>query len=384
MSAADDAATFELEGVIRFHAKSRRGCLTCRRRIKCDETRPTCRNCYQRNLECVQRPKNEHNQERRQQQQQQVMLYKPLSAPTPIPIDVTSLRIMHHFTIATSASFLSDPTATRTFCITVPQLSWNNPQVLHALLSCTALHLGRLYPKDSKPNWLYRASVHRKAAIAAPPGAMNPDAQFLILGFFSIYTISSSLFSSPENIFSLITSLHNVWSTWSAMEAPHMYGNQRLKDLDPFLMNLQPDSGMKALAQLQQIYDFSTPGFELESEELFDPSIREAYRLAVEALYVAYPFSRTGLEAKSAVTWPAYFGKKFRDLLNERRQRALVVLYYYLGMLRGMSERCWWANEVPRCQEYVYGLLDNKWRDWLLDVCITINPVPMSAKNLTY
>ncbi|KAI3621551.1 c6 zinc finger domain protein [Moniliophthora roreri] len=73
MSTTGTATTFEFKGVIRFHTKSKRGCLTCRkRRIKCDETRPTCRNCYRRNLECVQRPKNEDHQERRQQQQQEM------------------------------------------------------------------------------------------------------------------------------------------------------------------------------------------------------------------------------------------------------------------------------------------------------------------------
>lgn len=37
----------------KFHSKSRMGCLTCkRRRVKCDETRPSCKNCVRMKLVC--------------------------------------------------------------------------------------------------------------------------------------------------------------------------------------------------------------------------------------------------------------------------------------------------------------------------------------------
>ncbi|KAI3621564.1 c6 zinc finger protein [Moniliophthora roreri] len=318
MSTTGAATTFEFKGVIRFHTKSKRGCLTCRKkRIKCDETKPICRNCYRRNLECVQRPKNEDNQER-QQQQQEMVLYKPLTAPTPIPMSITSFQIMHHFATATSTSFYSDTAAANTFGITMPQLSWHNPPLLHAILSCTALHLGRLYPKDSESNWLYRASAHRKAAIDALPSATNSDAKYLTIGCFTIYTISSSLSSSPENIFSLMTSIHNVWS---ALEKQRRFTIQKLKDLDPLSISLQWDSTVKALEHLQQIYDPTTSGLGPESEDLSDPDIRAAYRGAVKALYIAYPFSQMGTESRSAVLWPTLSGKKYLALLNERRQR---------------------------------------------------------------
>ncbi|ESK91274.1 c6 zinc finger domain protein [Moniliophthora roreri MCA 2997] len=367
MSTADATTGFTFEGVIRFHTKSKSGCLTCRkRRIKCDEAKPTCRNCYRRDLECIQRPKDEQKQERRQQQQE-LMLHKPLRAPTPVPMGITSLRIMHHFTTATSSSFSSDPETRITFCTTVPQLSWNNPRIFHALLACTALHLGRIYPEE--PNWIYFASAHRKAAINASPNVMNLEVKFLVVGFFTMYTISSSLASSPENIIPLMSSLHNVWSV---MEGRNLYANQGLKDLEPLLTNSQTDPAVKALVHLKRIYDLeSGPG--PDSEELFDPGIGEAYKEAVEALWVAYPLSRMGHESKSVVVWPLLFGKKFRDLLNEKRQRALVVLYYYLGMVKGMSEKHWWANDFPKCMEYVYGLLDDEWRDWLRDMFIMVS-----------
>ncbi|KAI3601448.1 c6 zinc finger domain protein [Moniliophthora roreri] len=356
---AGAATASEFKGVIRFHARSRRGCLTCRKRR-------------------IKRPKNEDNQERRPQQQEMV-LYKPLTAPTPRPINMSSFQILHHYTTVTYTSFFSNPTFTTTSRVTFPQLSWHHPHLLHALLSCTALHLGRLYPKDSEPNWLYRASAHRKAAIDALPSATNPDAKYLTIGFFTMYTISSSLSSSPENIFSLMTSMHSVWS---ALEKQHGFTNQKLRDLDPLSVNLQWDPAVKALGHLQQIYDPTTSGLGSEPEDLSDPDIRAAYRRAVKAFYVAYPFSQTGIESRCVVLWPAFFGKKYSALLSERRQRALVVLYYYLEMLRGISHKCWWVSDAAKCQDYVYGLLDVGWRGWLFDV--TENPNANFTRSLTY
>ncbi|ESK84143.1 c6 transcription [Moniliophthora roreri MCA 2997] len=376
MSITGSATAFKFEGVIRFHTKSRSGCLTCRkRRIKCDETKPVCRKCYRRDLECVQRPKNEHNQER--QQQQEIVVYKPLTAPTPIPMGITSRQIMHHFATATSTSFNSAPGCTNIMCTLPPQLSWNNQHLFHALLSCAALHLGRLYSEE--PKWVYLASAHRKAAIDALPGATNSDAKFIMIGVFVLYTISSSLFSSPKNIFSLMTSLHNAGSRFVGHRG--IFEDQRMKVVDPFSANMQPNS-VEALQHLQQIYDFPTSGVESESEELADLDTRAAYR---KALCVAYPLCQMGYEAKGTVLWPALFGTKFRDLLNERRQRALVVLYYYLGMLKCMDEKFWWAKEAGRCQDYVYGLLDVGWRGWVFQYDGSTNySIANSTRRLTH
>ncbi|KAL4874932.1 hypothetical protein BJY04DRAFT_202931 [Aspergillus karnatakaensis] len=42
----------------KFHRKSRTGCLECRaRRIKCDETRPSCGNCDRASMACHFQPR---------------------------------------------------------------------------------------------------------------------------------------------------------------------------------------------------------------------------------------------------------------------------------------------------------------------------------------
>ncbi|EEB99989.1 hypothetical protein MPER_00179, partial [Moniliophthora perniciosa FA553] len=124
-----------------------------------------CKSRRWRGLDCVWEKTNDTQQDP-----------TPLSAPRTIPIDVTSLR---GDIVATFVSAASRPEA----AITVPQLSWSNPLLLHALLSFTALHLRRLYPTE--PKWVYLASAHQKAAIDALPSADNADTKFLSIGFFT-------------------------------------------------------------------------------------------------------------------------------------------------------------------------------------------------------
>ncbi|ESK90978.1 hypothetical protein Moror_16376 [Moniliophthora roreri MCA 2997] len=89
-------------------------------------------------------------------------------------------------------------------------------------------------------------------------------------------------------------------SVWSALEKQHGFTNQKLRDLDPLSVNLQWDPAVKALGHLQQIYDPTTSGLGSEPEDLSDPDIRAAYRRAVKAFYVAYPFTN---ELEKRTNW---------------------------------------------------------------------------------
>ncbi|ESK88709.1 c6 transcription factor, partial [Moniliophthora roreri MCA 2997] len=302
---------------IRLHNKTRSGCATCKKRhVKCDETKPICHNCFRRGIDCVWKKK-------KNLREATLALYKPLTIPPPVTMDITSLRIIHHFSLSTSAAFCSDPAYSATTAIAVPQLAWGNPHLLHAISSIAALHLSRLHsgiPDSDSTNWSALASSHRRAAIAALPNATDPDAKFVTILSFTAYSISSSLKSSPENIFPLITSLHNIWSV---LEGRHGHQNEDVNELSPFALNVGSDSVAQKLVHLQQIYDPSEATPCVESEEPFEFEVREAYRTAVEALCIAYPHSQTGYEGKSVLLWPALFGKKFCGLLNERKQRAL-------------------------------------------------------------
>ncbi|KAK7040381.1 hypothetical protein VNI00_009858 [Paramarasmius palmivorus] len=384
MSSASPEASTPPKRKIRVHAKVRSGCRTCKqRRIKCDETEPTCNNCTRRNVPCVWKEKTKKKEDKGKGEEQtnddkgveevQEKALIPSSAssqllkqPTTLaPLeDTAALQLVHHYTVYSSSSFCSNADFTATCTIAIPRLSFTNPFLLHAMLSSTALHLGRLHPSDDTgTKWLEYASRHRKIAMLHLTNEKLPtssaDTQYIGICFLTLYTISNALNTTPSNIFSLLTAIHNVWSKINSF----MYTDQSLGPMQPIARS---DAPVPMPSHLERIYvpnDTTIP----DSSELEDPEIAEAYKSAVDILlHTFYPLSQTGFEIMSAILWPAFFPKRFCDLLNEKKQRALVLLYHYLVILRRIGEDgCWWACDMGRCADYVYGLVDVEWRVWL-------------------
>ncbi|KAK7039116.1 hypothetical protein VNI00_010301 [Paramarasmius palmivorus] len=391
MSFASTAAFVPPKRIIRPHTKVRTGCKTCKRRhIKCDEYKPICNNCVQRKIPCVwQETKGNTRSKRRRRQlnvkgveevRDKALVSSPqlLKQPTS-HLDVITLELVHHYTVHGSSALCSNVDFTFTCRTAIPKLSFTNLFLWHAMLSSTALHLGHLYPSDNpkRTEWLSLASFHRKislnlhhtitltAAEPPPPTSItDSDTKYIGIGFLTLYTISSALSISPSNIFSLLTTMHNMWSKINSFTFTDPTLGAMMP-MHPISHSPVPVSG-PILLYLKRIYvpnDNSIP----DSSELRDPEITDAYKSAVDALlYTFYPLTQTGFEVMGAIQWPAFFSKRFCDLLNEKRQRALVLLYHYLVILRRIGdEGYWWACDMGRCEEYVYGLVNEEWRMWL-------------------
>lgn len=75
----------------KYHLKSRKGCLTCkRRRVKCDETRPLCNNCVRMKLECGYANDDEEPEPKKtktdvQATSPQTQEVTPAKTPSPLP-----------------------------------------------------------------------------------------------------------------------------------------------------------------------------------------------------------------------------------------------------------------------------------------------------------
>ncbi|EEB90157.1 hypothetical protein MPER_11675 [Moniliophthora perniciosa FA553] len=284
---------------------------------------------------------------------------------------MATMKLMHHYTIATAASFCANPAFTSTSTINIPRLSFNNPFLLHALLSCTALHLARLYPEvGDSSSWLSIASANRSTALEHlknnPTNSTNTDTQFIGICFLTLCTISSSLAASPANIFGLLKVVHKVWSdlTSFAYKDPNLGDMNFITRLSAFASSSPQSTPLRIPRHLNRILE---PASFPESYELTDPEVIAAYTTAVDILLgTAYPLSQTGFETMCAILWPAFFSKKFCQLLNEKRQRALVLLYHYLVMLQSVEQKgIWWACDATRCLDFVETLVDMRCRAWL-------------------
>lgn len=112
----------------RPHTKSRNGCMTCkRRRVKCDETRPVCRNCTNLRLECR---------------------YASTASLGCADLQTMNLRLLHHYVCVVAQTIASSGISTlNIWQIDVPEMGFNYPFLMHAILMFSATHLAQTDPK---------------------------------------------------------------------------------------------------------------------------------------------------------------------------------------------------------------------------------------------
>ncbi|KAK2777614.1 retinol dehydrogenase 12 [Colletotrichum kahawae] len=175
------------KGLRKSHQKSRGGCSFCkRRRIKCDERKPSCTNCVKRSLWCslntspspASTPEN--------------TVQAKFSEPLPdsqamerrdgssFSLDVQDLQLFHHFCSVTSTTFGPTPFVQQFWSITVAQMSFSHPFLLRAILAIGGLHMNHLRQNNSETSGWYKtkATAHWQAAVRlATPRLAAIDAE---------------------------------------------------------------------------------------------------------------------------------------------------------------------------------------------------------------
>ncbi|KAL4955501.1 hypothetical protein BDW69DRAFT_182527 [Aspergillus filifer] len=163
--------------VKRPHTKSRRGCYSCKsRRIKCQETRPACANCVQKDLECVYPTKVRAGEPTVDRPHSQLQRQSPstssdgsctvLSSSSELsvtPFTGDDLRFWHHFLVDARPHLpFGDE---QNWLSTVPAFAHECPHLLHAMLSLGASHCSLISPR--KNQFATAAIAHRGKALKA-------------------------------------------------------------------------------------------------------------------------------------------------------------------------------------------------------------------------
>ncbi|KAK0732647.1 hypothetical protein B0T21DRAFT_443843 [Apiosordaria backusii] len=137
----------------RGHTKSRRGCFNCkRRRIKCQETRPSCGHCLKTGLTC-------------EYPSLPTIIHQPSNT---LPLfSLLDLRLYHHFL---SQCYPHHPIGSEPLWLhEVPHLSQSHPYLMHAILGYSASHLLQSDPSVT----LTPAMSHRLKAIKSIKKALG-------------------------------------------------------------------------------------------------------------------------------------------------------------------------------------------------------------------
>ncbi|KAJ5935746.1 hypothetical protein N7466_005293 [Penicillium verhagenii] len=385
----------------RPHRKSRHGCLECkRRRVKCDEARPTCANCAKRHAECEWGSSssllwaNEESTSTRQSlrassdsgQQTDSVLGSPTaasaslgilgrlsstaSAATPVPIlNLHDLELMMQWCNTTYRTLSRNETTDQIWRNSVPEEGLSHPFLMHGILALAALHLARMGPDPSRrAAHLNRAVAHQNQALALFRELLgdiqetNAKAMFAFASIVVVYTFGFPHSPDVHDHWTCIDDFHQVLVLTRGIQ-------QVIKSPTGFLTDSSfapifqvdetraplPDETAAVLRQLQEAN---------EACRARDPNHEiDVYASTIESMASMLSWVYAGMTASSvAGRWAIQLPSRFLDLLREREPLALVMLVHYGVLLQYLKHRWCFDEWCVRVAKAVWAILDDQWR----------------------
>lgn len=288
-----------------------------------------------------------------------------LVSPSPRQVDrFLELRLLHHFTTTTSKTlFTQSPTTEHVWQCAVPQMAFDGKDYLmDAILSVAALHLRTQDPNDKalvRASHAYAASTLAEYCASLGRGitADNAEALFLTATLITFQSTASRIFAKDDgdgdgdgSEASTRYTLPMPWfhafqgvktivaSSWQWIRNSHVV--KAVIDSQPsFHLDLNPRGPKSFFGHLLDGLD----------DELADESCHQitatsqAYSHAVSVLNWAHK----NMYAPATLAFPASVSRRFVELVEEKRPRALAILCCFFALLKRM-DNVWWLGDVAR------------------------------------
>ncbi|KAH8802610.1 hypothetical protein F5884DRAFT_802432 [Xylogone sp. PMI_703] len=161
----------------RPHMKSRHGCAACKKRkVKCDEGRPSCQNCVKRRETCS--LAKETHREPKELTQRAITPSIPSPLPLSPDVNVLHMKLMHHFSEVTASTLIFTEDIWRK---KVAPLSFEHDFLMQAILLTAATHLAHLQPSCEIYHRASMLHLHQtlrlfRYALTQPTTTANADA----------------------------------------------------------------------------------------------------------------------------------------------------------------------------------------------------------------
>ncbi|KAK6598782.1 C6 transcription factor [Botrytis cinerea] len=183
----------------RAHTKSSNGCTQCkRRRVKCDETRPSCAICARRSEPC-----SYLSQPSSQTQSSFSAGSSVQSSPTALKFEddnirALELRLMHQYSTSTSIILSKDSRDVLFYCDVMVKHAIENTFLLHAVLTSAAIHLSTVETEKSQ-YWVATAlQYHNRATVGLNEALQNYSSASDAIALCSLTMVINSLSLSTE------------------------------------------------------------------------------------------------------------------------------------------------------------------------------------------
>lgn len=401
------------------HKKSRYGCQRCRtRRVKCDEAKPTCQHCERHRAKCIYDRLPQKRTSKDPSLASSVLplsgepgvsesgsdKHSPLSPVDPLDEDgleskqrrLLETRLMHLYLTETGPSLPIDDKTYRVFANMVPKLALDSEALLYSIYALAAIHSLICKIDDSfdglDVHRQYLAmALHEHSKEITELSESNFEAICLTSHLLRICTFATLRFRSREPYtppleWILITATTQALfnKSWSIILAhPESIVAGMVKS-SPIIYDAQARFGETQRQGLEYILERDAEDVVFEP---WDMEIQDAYETTLSyiggVLLLLHPKDGNGDRddaRRRLVIFPMVVKKKFLDLTQEIRPRAMVIMAYYFSML--VIEKLWWVGDVGK--QEVQGISRNlpaKWHkmvEWPLRVVEAGTTLPIS------
>ncbi|KAB8231703.1 Zn(II)2Cys6 transcription factor [Aspergillus alliaceus] len=379
----------------RPHRKSRHGCKACKqRRVKCDEVRPTCTNCQQRQEVCdwgTDTPfiwAGEGNPPRRRPRgsrkissnSQEGALPSPdtsfdlldrlgangtISSPSPT-LDLNQLRLIVQWQADTHRFFARNEETKRIWKVLLVEEALNTPFLMHGILAVSALHLSLSEIEPQKSFWLGIATAHKGQALPQfvqnlqNIDVANAKVMMGLSGLVVAFAFGSALTGVADADLPCLDTLHNVFVLCRGVQQIINAGSSlRSSNFAPMFNPTPPpinypERAKESLDHLEQLNAALGTGRNHDTAT-YARMVDELRALSVHTY--AQPTCMM-----LAVGWAIRATPQYLQYMQHREPFSLVILAHYCAFLHIARENYFlqtWGSCVLR---EIYQLLDPMWR----------------------
>ncbi|KAJ5699157.1 hypothetical protein N7462_001162 [Penicillium macrosclerotiorum] len=377
----------------RAHTKSRNGCQRCKaRKVKCDETRPHCRNCVKHAIDCF------YSQKRINESSTTATSIPPLadtlstdgspSVPTdltdpkiriiPRPytdleIGMADLELLHHYSTSACYTISRLPVLQAVWRIKVPQFGFSFPFVMRGILAFSALHLAHLRP-ERRAHYVAQAEFHHTQALQAVSAIIpnmseeNAPAIYLISSITCLISCAKprlphELWIIGDRDIEWLSLFRGTAFIISAAEETIKFGV-----LSPIFKNGNMRSRARngrsttKLTYLNELRQFVT-------DHVLDTGEIHCYLDAIDDMGKSFATveeeGSQNCQPADVFVWPLQISNEYLNLLRQRKPEALVIFSYFCVITHHL-EWAWWMQGLSiHMIRSIYHCLDDQYRCWI-------------------
>ncbi|KAI5205238.1 hypothetical protein AUEXF2481DRAFT_9029 [Aureobasidium subglaciale EXF-2481] len=376
------------------HKKSRAGCQRCKaRRVKCDEAKPACGGCSRHHVPCIyltnESPRaastevslSPHALPQTDQVQLKTAINQVLTPPTnndPVTADdildlpesrqrrMLELRLWHNYVTVVATPFHTQAPISALIQIWnnhMPHIAMRHDNLLNTIYAFSATNLLRDAPDDEQLLTAQRIYLslalreQRAAVIKFHTQAEEPDSlcftsiMMTMNAFGSLQERTRQPYKPPTDMLRLGIGACAMFE--EALKSARKFPASKIVTFienQPFFCSIPrmfdeehrgPFVGILGPRNAQGVY---------EDSELWNAEVREAYEYTLSYIGTMYTAVLNEESLHQICTricaFTLYVPKKFVDMVEELRPRALVILAHFFSLATKGSAH-WWVGQTP-------------------------------------